>query len=66
MATWERHIEGVKMCDIKSNSDMSFNVFVSLLPSSVLERAYELYFIEFERMKRENLRIIREGLKNVL
>ena len=43
--------------------NMSFKEFVSLLPSSVFERAYELYFIDLERMKIENLRIIKDSLK---
>ncbi len=42
---------------------MSLKEFVSLLPSSVFERAYELHFIEYERMKIENLRIIMDSLK---
>ena len=42
---------------------MSFKEFVSLLPSSVFERAYELYFISLELMKLENLRIIKDSLK---
>ena len=54
------------MCNNQFKNDRSFKVFVSLLPRSVFERAYELYFIELERMKRENLRIMTDGLKNVL
>ena len=41
---------------------MSFKEMVSLLPSSVFKRAYELYFIDLERMKIENLRIIKNCL----
>ena len=51
------------MDENESNSNMSLMEFVSLLPSSVFERAYELYFIEYERMKIENLRIIMDNLK---
>jgi len=47
---------------MKLNSKMSFKEFVSLIPCSVFKRAYEIYFVEMEKTKRENLRIIKEGL----